>query len=117
MKESGLKHVFAAVMALCAAPAWAGDWTVLRGADVEEALNDVTLQYDGATQIFYLSGKTLYDHGRPSWGNWTVRGDDYCSEWPPQDGWTCFALERHADGDRLRFVSESGAVTEGVIVE
>lgn len=107
----------AAALAVLAGPVWAQDWVALKGADVEAALDDTTLQYDIARQVFYASGKTLYDNGRPSWGNWAVRGDQYCSEWPPQDGWNCFALERNSGDGRLRFVSETGATTEGSIVE
>ncbi len=119
----------AAVLAVLTGPVWAEDrvndwskdrgkdWVALNGAELQAALNGTTLQYDIARQVFYPSGKTLYDNGMPSWGNWAVRADAYCSQWPPQDGWTCFALERHSGDGRLRFVSQTGAMTEGSIVE
>lgn len=90
----------------------------MTGDDIESALDERILVYDGnITQRFYASGKTLYDNGRPSWGNWAVRGDQYCSEWPPADGWTCYAMERRASDGSLRFLSETGSVTEGAYLE
>ncbi|MEM6277314.1 MAG: hypothetical protein AAF714_10215 [Pseudomonadota bacterium] len=94
--------------------AMAQDFTPLAGPDIEAALNDVTLDYAGGEeQTFYASGRTLYDNGRPSWGYWTVRGDAYCSEWPPAGGWDCYTMDRA--GDVLRFISETGHVTAGRI--
>lgn len=90
----------------------------MSGDQILTALDDRTLVYEGAiTQRFYASGKTLYDNGRPSWGNWAVRGDQYCSEWPPADGWTCYDLELGSTSGHVRFVSESGNSTEGMYVE
>lgn len=110
-------RIAVALAGLMMGPVWAQEWTALKGADVEAALNDVTLDYGDAKQVFYKSGRTLYDHGRPSWGYWAARGDQYCSQWPPADGWACYGLERHRDGRRLRFVSETGHVSEGEKVE
>lgn len=87
------------------------------GDEIETALDETTLQYEGARQVFYKSGRTLYDNGRPSWGYWAARGDMYCSQWPPADGWECYRLERHISDKVLRFVSETGYITEGWIVE
>lgn len=109
-------RIICAVM-LSAGPVWAADWVRLTGVEAEAALNGTTLKYEAARQVFYASGKTLYDHGRPSWGYWAVRGDQYCSQWPPADGWACYDLDRHSGDGRLRFVSETGATTEGLIVE
>ncbi len=95
----------------------AEDWQRLDGPGVTQSLQDVELKYDVARQIFYKSGRTLYDSGRPSWGYWAVRGDQYCSQWPPSNGWDCYDLERHVGGDRFRFISETGYITEGIIVE
>jgi len=107
---------FLAVLAFSAA-AQAEEWTAMNGVEIETALDDRTLIYEGnITQVFYASGKTLYNNGRPSWGNWAVRGDRYCSEWPPAGGWACYNMDQHPDG-RLRFVSETGFATEGVYQE
>jgi hypothetical protein len=103
--------------ALAAGPAWAEDWTAVSGAEIAAVLEETTLVYEDAKQVFYKLGRTLYDSGRPSWGYWAVRGDQYCSQWPPADGWACYGLERHRDADRVRFVSETGHVSEGAILE
>ncbi len=99
---------------LAISPAMAEEWTAMTGPEIEAALDERTLIYEGnIKQIFYKSGKTLYDNGRPSWGNWAVRGDQYCSEWPPAGGWACYDMDRHSSDGKLRFVSETGHVTEG----
>ncbi len=48
----------------------ASEWQALSGADIGEALSEKTLHYDGATQAFYASGRTLYNAGSDSWGYW-----------------------------------------------
>ncbi|MEM6305632.1 MAG: hypothetical protein AAF744_13015 [Pseudomonadota bacterium] len=90
-------------------------WERLSGAEIAEALTERRLSYASGSQVFYASGRTLYDSGRPSWGYWAVRQDRYCSMWPPSDLWACYALERR--GTALRFVGAAGDVTEGVYAE
>jgi len=99
-----------------ASPALA-DWQRMTGAEISAALSEVRLEYDRASQVFYASGRTLYDSGRPSWGYWEVRGDQFCSQWPPADGWACYDMDRETDTGALRFVGTSGDVTEGVIAD
>lgn len=99
-----------------AGPVWA-DWVPMAGDEIAEALAEAELRYEVGRQEFYASGRTLYDSGRPSWGYWEVRGDSYCSQWPPADGWACYEMERETGTGALRFIGESGDVTEGVIVE
>ncbi|MCV6583901.1 MAG: hypothetical protein OIF47_00050 [Marinibacterium sp.] len=92
-------------------PAFAG-WVRLDGAAVRDALSGQKVIYDsGAWQTFASAGRTLYNAGHDSWGYWTVRNGRYCSQWPPSNGWVCYAVER--DGQRVRFVAESGATTTG----
>ncbi|MEP1585278.1 MAG: hypothetical protein ABJR46_13775 [Tateyamaria sp.] len=106
-----------ALMFLIFAPSGAlADWIALKGPEISQALTGRTLAYEKAQQDFRASGKTLYVFGgRDSWGNWRVQDDQYCSQWPPQDLWACYGLERQ--GDALRFVGEAGDVTEGVYVD
>ncbi len=91
------------------------EWEAMSGSEIVAILAEKTLLYDGATQHFYASGRTLYDAGRPSWGYWEARGDQYCSQWPPGDLWACYKVER--DGDRVRFVAIDGSATEGRFAE
>lgn len=104
-----------AVIILCAAPAWAQDWRSLNGAEIEAVLTDRDLVYENATQRFFASGRTLYNAGQDSWGYWAVRGDQYCSQWPPGDQWDCYDLAA-ADGV-IRFVGADGSVTDGTFAE
>lgn len=104
------RMVLAAVLVPGAALA---EFKAMTGAEIEAALTDRALIYtDGATQDFRASGRTLYNAGRDSWGYWAVRGDAYCSQWPPSDGWFCYDMAR--DGDVLRFIAEDGSFTDGV---
>lgn len=107
-------------LAVLAGPAMAQEgWVKLNTKEqVLAALDDKALQYAAAKQIFYVSGKTLYDAGRPSWGNWHARGGQYCSEWPPNAGWDCYDLYVSADGSKVRFVggTEGTDISEGKYV-
>jgi len=93
------------------------EWRAMSGPEMARALTDVTLTYGSGQQIFYASGRTLYDSGRPSWGYWELRGDQYCSQWPPADGWACYDMERDEGTARLRFIGQSGDVTEADLAE
>ena len=106
-----MKHVvLAAVLlpSLCTAEEWRG----LAGDEIRAALEGRRVVYEsGAWQEFRTSGRTLYNAGRDSWGYWQVRGDTYCSMWPPSDLWACYRVEGTQDG--IRFIGASGDVTEG----
>ena len=97
---------------LMSTPLWAQDWRPLEGAEIVEALNGRALIYEnGDRQDFSASGETLYFAAGPSKGYWGVRDGQYCSVWPPSDIWTCYDLERSAQG--LRFVGKHGDITTG----
>ena len=99
-------------LVLLAGPAAAADWTVLNGKGVTAVLAGKTLIYDdGTRQLFKPDGQTIYDNGQQSLGHWDVRGDQYCSVWPPSDHWACYGVE--ASGADLRFVAGDGGVTVG----
>lgn len=101
------------LVAMIIAPAmlWAEDWRALKGAEIAVALTDRDLIYANATQRFYASGRTLYDAGQESWGYWAVRGDQYCSQWPPSDGWDCYDMAQ--SGAVLRFIGPDGSTIDG----
>ena len=89
------------------------DWEAMTGAEIVEALTGKVLTYENAWQDFRASGRTLYNAGRDSWGYWGVRGDQYCSMWPPSDLWACYDMAR--SGDQLRFIGEAGDVSDAVV--
>lgn len=100
------------VLALWPALAAADRMTLLSGAEIEEALSGRALVYtDGATQDFRASGATLYNAGRDSWGTWSVRGNQYCSQWPPSDGWSCYDVA--TNGTQIRFIADDDSYSDG----
>ena len=108
----------ALVLALLSSPAAADDWQVLKGADITLALTARVLAYPGGqTQNFYADGRTLYETDHPQWGHWRVEGDRYCSVWPPSDRWSCYGVDREAQGLDLRFVDDAGTATQGRYVD
>jgi hypothetical protein len=79
----------------------------LDGKAIEPLLNDATvyglpLAADSWRQFFSKGGETIYVDaaGHKTYGQWLVRGDKYCSLWPPSDRWVCYAVEsgKTADG-------------------
>ncbi|MEL6583180.1 MAG: hypothetical protein AAFQ36_05055 [Pseudomonadota bacterium] len=103
-----MRLALAFVLAPCVAAA-----EPLPGPAITAALSERALTYEGgARQVFYASGRTLYDAGAPSWGYWRVEGGFYCSQWPPADGWDCYSVSEIAGG--LRFTDTRGNAVDGV---
>lgn len=119
-----MKH-FALILWFCVPQVAAADWLALSGAEIAQALSGQRLVYldrddpgqtVDTTQEFRTSGRTLYVYkGRESWGYWRIEGDRYCSQWPPNDLWACFALERR--GDVLRFVGEGDDISAAIYAD
>ena len=101
--------VIGGLASLGAGLAYAEDWTVMDPQD----LAGLSVQYEAAEQRFGTSGKTLYDAGNPSWGNWRSDGGKYCSQWPPNSGWTCYLVERA--GDQIRFTGPGNDISVGTL--
>ncbi|MEM9369842.1 MAG: hypothetical protein AAGA26_01665 [Pseudomonadota bacterium] len=101
----GIVIVFACLWGL----AMAGE-TELSGTEIRTLLTDSTVIGDKTRQVFYASGRTLYNDGHDSWGYWEVRGDQYCSNWPPQQGWACYDMTTRDTGDGLEitWIGDSG---------
>ncbi|MEM8698034.1 MAG: hypothetical protein AAGF44_02635 [Pseudomonadota bacterium] len=104
-------------LVLLAGPALAEE-VPAKGGEIRALLSEFTLTYEAAVQTFYASGRTLYDDGQPSWGYWEVRGDQYCSQWPPQAGWACYdVLHDPTAPGRITFLGESGTRYPGQVTE
>ncbi|WP_299657239.1 hypothetical protein [uncultured Tateyamaria sp.] len=107
---------FALLLVLCASPAMAEEWVPMTGGEIRAALTGRTLVYPDTTQDFRVSGRTLYIHkGRESWGYWRIEDDQYCSQWPPNDLWACYGMDRK--GEALRFVGDGGDITEATYAD
>ena len=84
---------------------------LLTGSEVLLLLSDATLTSNKddkkIAQIFQKGGMTLYiENGAQSQGLWKIEGDKYCSQWPPNENWSCFAMTR--DGSTIIFNSANG---------
>ena len=102
------------VLALLLAAGTARADATLDGAAITALLTGHVVAYeDGSKQTFKAGGETVYDNGRLSSGQWQVRGDRYCSVWPPSDQWACYDVTQ---GDRVGFVADDGSVTRGHLV-
>lgn len=115
-----MRQMVAGLAMLAAGPAVAEDWRALTGAEITAALTDRVLIYDPefeVTQSFLASGRTEYTFGNPRWGWWEVRGDTYCSLWPPSDEWECFETALSADGTSVRFTGTAGDTIDGTFFE
>jgi hypothetical protein len=83
----------------------------LSGPEIREALSGHTLKGSSDsgdwTQDFDPSGRTTYSQGNSnSPGTWQIKGDQYCSAWPPNPNISCYDVT--IDGDTITFVSSGG---------
>jgi len=75
----------------------------LNGPEIDVLIkgNTVLGQSDGKPwrQYFDPNGETTYvgDNRPPSLGEWNVQGDKFCSKWPPNDHWVCYAVTGDLD--------------------
>ncbi|MCF6443390.1 hypothetical protein [Nereida sp. MMG025] len=111
-----MRHL-ALIAAFVCGPALAhvgGHWQTFTGDEIKYMLNDRQLTYTtGGAQVFYSSGRTLFNAGQESWGTWEVRGDQYCSQWPPGDQWDCYTIQGDFESGGVRFIAPDGSYTEG----
>jgi hypothetical protein len=88
----------------------------LTGPEIEAMLADVTVTGKAANgdwkQHFSAQGQTTYvgPGEAPSSGNWRVKGDQYCSVWPPSGNWVCYGVEADPEAmpPSISWVGESG---------
>lgn len=83
----------------------------LTGPEIQTFLQDHSFTGTDAghavQQSFQNSGATFYSvDGNQSQGLWQVRGDQYCSQWPPHEGWACYGVS--ADEKTVTFISSDG---------
>jgi hypothetical protein len=101
--------------ALAAVPASAAERR-LSGTEIRATLDGRTIVGEGDggiwRQSFAKDGDTRHAMGAGhSDGFWDVRGDQYCSRWPPGDRWTCYDVL--SDGTTVTFVSPAGERSTG----
>jgi hypothetical protein len=105
-------RIFLCLTLCLAGPAQAEEHK-LSGDEIRAALSDRIVEGTGDngkpyTQIFQKGGLTIYNAGPQASSNgfWEVRGDQYCSQWPPNESWSCYDMTGEAD--RLTFIAASG---------
>ncbi|MEM6942886.1 MAG: hypothetical protein AAF416_16935 [Pseudomonadota bacterium] len=101
----------ATIIALVLLAAPAGAESRLSGDDIRTVLTGHWVSYDNARQHFLADGTTRYFAPDESLGFWRVDRDQYCSRWPPADGWTCYDVLRNTDGDLIWVDPEGGRTT------
>ncbi|WP_171130129.1 MULTISPECIES: hypothetical protein [unclassified Ruegeria] len=107
---------FALILLIWPGIAAADTFNTLSGDEILTALSGQKLDYgQGVWQVFEPSMVTNYFSGGPSTGRWAVRGDQYCSIWPPLDLWACYDVQQK--GDVIRFVDDAGGITDGTYSE
>lgn len=101
-----MRHRLALPLMLLAAPLGAEE-RQLNDAEINALLPIIAAIGEDTRQTFSANGATTYsDRGRDSYGTWAARGDQYCSQWPPANGWACYDVL--VDGETLIWVGESG---------
>jgi hypothetical protein len=85
----------------------------LAATDLRDLLSDIRLTSTETgrevEQVFQASGATFtidIETGQQSQGFWKLRGDQYCSQWPPSEYWECFDVYGNDQG--VVFVSSQG---------
>jgi hypothetical protein len=106
-----MKFPLVAILLIAALQAFASEERPLSGAEIKQLLTGAEVIGDGNRQIFYESGRTLYNDGQDSRGYWRVEGDRYCSQWPPQESWVCYDMRSWEEGDRVwvSWIGDGGA--------
>ncbi len=103
-----MRFFFGLIVWTCAFSAHAVGGEKMTGAAIEAMLNDSTAWYlplgpASARQYFNKNGETPYlDADRQkTYGQWLMRGDKYCSVWPPSDHYSCYDVEKSASPDGM----------------
>ncbi len=106
------------ILACLPSMALAQDWQPIDEAALKDALTARLLAYgDGATQQFNADGSTFYTKDKPTNGQWRIEANQYCSQWPPSDRWTCYDVARSADGLNIRFTAPDASTTTGRYID
>tara|TARA_R110002094_G_scaffold154624_1_gene141888 strand:- start:561 stop:902 length:342 start_codon:yes stop_codon:yes gene_type:complete len=107
-----------AVLILLANGALADGWAPLDAQGISKALSARVLQYpNNAQQDFFADGRTLYQTRDSNWGKWRVDYDQYCSIWPPADGWACYKVSISPNGLSVRFTDKDGGHSDGKYID
>ncbi|MEM7238803.1 MAG: hypothetical protein AAF501_13410 [Pseudomonadota bacterium] len=110
-------RIITGLIALCLAGHASAEEARLSGSAISDLLTGATVIGERTEQVFYESGRTLYNDGQDSWGYWRTQGDRYCSQWPPSESWVCYDMVAETAGGvtRVVWIGDSGTRYEGKI--
>ena len=99
-----------AIFVLFAAPVFAEE-QMMKGPEVKAFLDGANVEgnQDGNawSQTFRADGTTVYTTvSGDQQGSWEIRGDKFCSNWPPATTWDCYDIT--GEGENISFVPEGG---------
>ncbi len=111
-----------AILLSCATAAQAAE-RPLKGPEIDALIkgNTVTGQDISGVwkQFFDANGETVYVAGSkpPSRGAWNVQGDKFCSQWPPNEAWTCYVVTGDLDAKprTVTWISGGGTKYPGAV--
>lgn len=93
---------------------------VLKGAEILSMLKGARVEGQGWSQNFDDGGATSYSKGpNQESGRWDVRGDQYCSVWPPSDSWACYAMtidDADPAAEKVMWIGAEGTKTTGHLI-
>ena len=119
MTKLAVRLAIAAVASALSLPASAEE-APLDNTAITALLTEKTVVGDRWRQHFHADGRTAYAADQhDSMGIWQVRGDRYCSRWPPSEHWACYDMtSRTEDGATIVvWIDSEGSRTEGRIAE
>ncbi len=95
------------LMALCFAAPLTAEERRLNGAEIDALPPSIDVLGDHTRQTVFARGAAAYtDRGGDSYGSSAARGDQYCPQWPPANGWACYDVL--VEGETLIWIGDSG---------
>jgi len=82
----------------------AAEERIVQGPEIISLLANQTVNGDSFEQSFgdptgHDNASTTYWEGKnASFGRWRIEGDEYCSQWPPSEFWTCYKVATYVAG-------------------
>lgn len=106
-------------LSMAAAPSLAAD-RQLTGPEIAALLPKIAAIGDDDRQVFAANGETVFSKAAEDrFGRWEIRGDRYCSLFPPSTDWICRAV--HAEGPdnalptRLTWIGDDGKPLKKIV--
>ena len=114
---------YAALCVVLTVPAATASDRPLKGPEIDALIKGNTVTgktgKGGWKQFFAANGETSYSSRgeTPSYGSWEVRGDKFCSQWPPEQHWSCSTVtgDLNAAPKTITWISGGGKTFPGEV--